>query len=170
MWNCCTLRMSFDKRILRFCKPQCCSTANKNQGKRMRTLPLWRTDFACCGWPCFFQYCLNWAEVDMAAFLWSHSHCHWELAGINVLRNKSLFCFDIRRLFSCDTALAQCISAAFGHCHCWVSLQSCCNAVIVNLRRRKSRVIALATILNWFCLRCYNIPALIRSVGVLLQT
>lgn len=70
----------------------------------------------------------------MAVFFCSHSYCRWELARINVLRNKSLFCFDIRRLFSCDTALAQCLSAAFGHWHCWVSLQSCCNAVVIDLK------------------------------------
>lgn len=125
------------------------------------------------GWLCmlgltfFFLYCLDWAEFAMAVFLWSHSYCHWELAGINVLWNKSLFCLDIRRSFSCDTALARCPSAAFGHWHCWVSLQSCCNDVIVDLKPRKSHVIALATILHWFCLRCYNIPALIRSVVLL---
>lgn len=170
MWKCCALRMSSEKWILCSCKTQCGSTANKTRGNRMRTWPLRRVDFAHGGWMFFFEYCLNWAEVDRAVFLPSHSYCHWELARINVLPNKSWFCFDIRRLFSCDTALARCLSAAFGHCRCWVSLQSCCNAVTVDLRPRTSHVIALATILHWFCLRCYNFPTQIRSIGALLQT
>lgn len=123
----------------------------------------WRVDFAFVkGWRCllglnvvFFQHCLNWAELTR-----SHSYHRRELARINVLWNKSLFCLDIRRLFSCDTALARCLSAAFGHCHCWFHFRVVGDAQ----RPRKCPVIALATILHWFCLRHPNVPAPVRSV------
>lgn len=65
--------MSSDKWILRSCKTQCCSSANKNWVKRMRTLPSWRIDFACCGWTFFFFSITVWTELKLT-WLFSSGH------------------------------------------------------------------------------------------------